>query len=342
MKRSSATRRFALTVVLALVLAALVLPATPAAADANDYWSMTSSPVTVRRDGVDYKMSISVSESSTFEIAQINLFKRSNPAGVASAQQNHGFFMDVKSGNNRFTHPEINLSRARFNAGNEFGQYGTMDLRFTADRTLKKTCNGHLRTRGGKLSGTVNFKTGTAKFGTITVRPTRALLFFDDGDCPGGGGTGGNACPSRSRSIYAGREAKPMSITGYKIDGADTASVIVDWTQPLKNKEGSLSHQVLATLPASKFTVGNTATTGTIEGVRGTWLSGKATYTASEGSTFTSAPQNCGGDKEYVNKSSFGTLTGRLKADFFLGPDRAVNDARMEYAGAQRYIVRLR
>lgn len=345
MKGFAAPRRLGGSLVLALVLAALVVPAAPAAADADDFWSLVSSPVTVRRDGVDYKMQIFATETADGESVDIMLSRRRNPDGVAEATQSHYFSFDVNRNNNRFTHPETNLSRAGLDTGNEFGDYGSLDLNFNQDGALKTSCDGDDRSRVGTLSGTVNFKTQSGTFNTITNRPPRATLYFDSGerDCGfGGGGGGANACPARTRSIFGSRySSRPFSFSVSETDGSNSASLFWSSGEALRDGEGFLSHSLFATLPASNFGVGDQLGSGTIRGAAGTWVSGTATYTR-VGDTYTTPAVNCGGDKEKVSKSSQGTLTGNLAVDYFLGPDRGVGQAPMDSVNAFRWIVRMR
>jgi hypothetical protein len=343
MKRSSSARRAMLVAVAASMLLAL-LPAAPAAA-ATPSWSLNSTPVSVRgNDGNTYKMTIYASDGgeSTGEYLSITLMRTRNPDGTGplAATQTAGYSFNITG--NRFTHPEANLSRAGLDTATEMGVYGKLDLNFAADRALQRSCNDHVRTRAGVLRGTVSFKTGTPMFGTITARPGRATMYWDDGAGDCGFQPPTNACPGSYRSMGASRYSeKPLTVSATKRDGASTANVSAYSFGDLLNNEGSLFRYVSATLPASKFALGNTLRSGSVSGAAGTYLSGTMTYTASQ-PTSTSPAVNCGTSKEYVGSSSAGNATGGFKVDFFVGPDRAVNEAPMDYANASRTVTRAR
>lgn len=340
MKRSSSARRFLPAVLTSLLLFGL-LPAAPAAA-ATITWSLHSKPVSVTaKDGNTYLMTMSAYEyGGEGDSVSISLSRTKNPDGTGPLKATQTVDYNFNITGNRFTHGDNSLQNAAVDTAGEMGVYGTMDLKFNDDGSLVKRCNGHIRQRAGVISGTMSFKTNTNLFGTITKRPARATMTWSDGgEC---GTTTTVPCGSSYRSVNAGRFAsKPLSISGSKVEGAKTANASAFASNGLLNKEGTMLRYIYATLPASNLTVPNGLGSASLQGAKGTWLSGTMNYKAAA-PAHTSPPQNCGTSKETVDSGSNGNATGNFTADFFVGPNRGVGEAPMDYASANRTVVRAR
>ena len=333
MKLAFARRKVGIALALSMVLAAVLVPMAPAAADANDFWSLETDPINIRRDGETYQMWIGAyDEGNAFESMGVNFTQRRNPDGIAQATQLSQFSFILNAGENRFRHPENNLSRASLFTGNDLGVYGRIDLAFQATGDLISRCDGHNRTRRGAISGTVDFKSRTGLLQRVTVEPTRATLKLFDGECTQGGG--GNPCPTEGREISGTRD----NWTFYAFRTPDSVSVTATKFAPLDDSAGYLSSELNATLPESKMNLGDGLLHGSVSGMAGTYLSGRSEYT---GSNFDNSAGwfNCGGDKERTVHYSEGRLDGNLTVNWFLHNDTVVGTGN---ANAARTIVRPR
>jgi hypothetical protein len=340
MKTLSRRRALRRVLVLGTVLAGMLLPAAPAQA-AEPSWTLTTSPGTVTRNNQKYLMTVQVHEQSGVESLTLTLRKVSDPAGVKRSVQSHTFGFSLS---NKFAHTSSTLKTAKLATGTALGKYGSMTLNFAQNAALRTSCGGRIKTRTGTISGSMGFKTNVSNFGTITNRPTRGTLVYDNGKCAAtngeGGGGGVNACPSPDSMLSGSRDGgAPMTLVASKRSpSATSASVFAAWMQNLPVANGWLSHTIAATLPGANVTIPNNLSSGKVVGASGTWLSGTANY-APNGGAFTTPKTNCGTDKAYTMTLRMGTITGNFKADYWLGPDRSLGQGPLSNAMASRTVI---
>lgn len=327
-------RRLSLLIVLALV----ALPLVPAhAGDATFSWN--TRPVTFTKDGVKYKMVMAVFESANSAFLSVVIFKQRDPAGVVRNQQQHQWSFSIDPDSVDFN--RRNLSRASINTGSQLGDFGMIDLDFSQNADLVRSCRGNVKRRAGRVTGTFNFDTNT-DFGTVTKRPARADLLFSTGaNCGGGGGGGGNTCPKQSRSVNGVRVTPVFdSLGAFHQNGANSSSISLSRSESISDPAGSVSHLIIATVPAGNVSVANNLGSATVEGAGGTDFSGTAEFTAT-GDVVSGPPTNCKGGKEFFSQSRPGTLSGDLMADFFIGDDFLLSDGDLT-GNASKLIVRNR
>jgi hypothetical protein len=314
-------RFWARSVLVAAGVVALMVPAVPVAA-AEASWSLTTNPITIRRDGKAYQMSISVFESEGSESLSVRLWQERDPSGVTRSTQSHTFSFQTTD---KFDHAAT-LATAGVTTNRALGEYGSVNVDFAKNAATQTSCNGHLKTRTGTLSGSVSIKTGTSLFGTITNRPGRATLSFSDGDCGLGGSDGGGqieSCPSSGKNASGFRSDPSMILYASRANGANFSNVGVVWSEPLSVDGSSLIHSIDARVAAAKVNIADNLGSGSVSGASGTWLSGTATFSPT-GEPFASPAQPCGSGREYVQTTRPGAWSGGFKADFWLGPDRSV------------------
>lgn len=317
MQRRITIGRFLL---LALIISALAAPAAPAAADtppAGEFWHLTSHPVAVKRGGQTYQMTVSVHQYDDSESLSVTLSQKRDPKGVAVATQSHSYTFDMSG--NRFTQ-SANLSKAKVGSAKTMGSYGAVALEFAKNAATKSSCKGHVKSRSGKLKGSLTLKTGTKLFGTIKNVPSKGTLHFSDGKC---GTESSSLCPSSGLSVSAHNQDPSWTMVFSKTAGAKTADMWVYKSEAAKIKTAYIGNYISVQVPAKKVTIASDLSSAKVSAVKGTWLSGAGEFTGA-GEAFDTPATACGRNKEYVTTLKSGEWQGNLSADFFLGTAAAI------------------
>jgi hypothetical protein len=308
-------------IVLVAVMTALVLPTAPAPAqEMPQTWSLNTQPLTFKRGGVSYQLTVGAFESYQGESVSITISRTVDPKGVRLATQSHTY-------NFRFLEDVFdqasNLSTASINTGNQLGKWGTLKLNFRQNAATKTACKGEFKSRTGTISGSLELKTGTKRFATITNRPTRATLQTGNEGCATPSTT---SCPAPSRGVGAFKTQRQAGVNAHRVNGATSATVSFFWNDMLDG-DGSrtLSHYSWARVPGKRVTVAKNLGTATVRGARGTWISGEGTF-KSNGPASTSQPYPCGRGKETLMTNRPGAMSGTLKVNSFLGKNVGVRD----------------
>lgn len=309
-------------------LASVLLPVAPAAAAVGSY-TLSSSPVTINRDGRTYQLTITASQGEGGDSGTVSISKVSNPAGVAYARQDHQYSWTFAG--NRFV-PTSNLASATLKTSGEMGSFGTLDLTFTQNGAVQNLCNTTVKKRPGTLAGSVTFNTGTPLFGTIRAVPSGATLIYNSTGACTDSGHNYNACPPPgfdvsgyrfpSNGLFYVSASKANSETGPgRISFMRSAAMPPEST----NAPGSVYRMVTAEVPRSDVTIAANLSSATISGEAGTWISGSATF-ASNGPVGTAYEDPCAGGRKSVYTSRPGALSGSLNADVFVGPNLLVGE----------------
>lgn len=327
-------RRTIRLLVLAAVVAALVLPAAPAPAqEMPETWSLNTTPLTFKRGGVKYQLSVAANESYQGESVSVTISRTVDPAGVRLASQSHTYTFSLLDG--VFDHAN-NLATASISTGNKLGKWGKLNLSFRQNAATKRACNGELKTRTGTISGSLELKTGTNRFATITNRPSRATLQTGSEGCTI---PATNPCPAPSRGVGGFNEQRRTGFSAHRVNGATSASVSFFWMDMLSD-DGSrtLSHYSWARVPGKKVNVASNLGTATVRGAKGTWISGEATF-KSNGPASASPAYPCGKAKETLSTYRPGNISGTLKVASFLGKNVGVANLS---GNANKSVVRAR
>ncbi|MDP9405735.1 MAG: hypothetical protein M3O86_03915 [Actinomycetota bacterium] len=310
----------------------------PAAADPGGFVDLFSEDATIRRDGVDYQISLDAFQFADTESLSVTLSRTRNPDGVRFASQSHTW--DFQLEGDRFNIRD-DLSRATIDTGRQLGRFGRIDVVFEKTGPIERSCDGLNREREGRLSGTFRFDTGTEKFGTITMLPRPARLFADEAvNCFDGGLPPTPSCPTPTRSVFGGRSRGPdMNLSAFEFDGSGSAFVDVSWFDSLGLAGGTLFHSISASVPSDRVSISDSLGSATIRGARGTFFSGTARFDATDPALSNASPCGEGGNKEAVSRFRQGRITGDFRADSFIGADRKLSDGRLR-ATADRTFVR--
>ena len=143
-------------------------------------------------------------------------------------------------------------------------------------------------------------------------------------------------CFPAGQSMMADRNSDQFSIWVNKVNGSKSASINAYWWESAGKKSfgGSKSHSVWATVPAKHVTIASDLKTATIQGRKGTWLSGVAKF-ASNGAV-QEWPGTCGKpEKTYKNFSRQGILKAGntpFKVTSWLGAGKSVGTSKMPAA----------
>jgi hypothetical protein len=331
---------------LAVLLAALMLlgmvPAAPAASAAEEgTWSLSSTPRTIERKGVKYKLSFSVYDSFGGDPSfSISLSKILNPKGVRRSMQSHTFSFTL-DGRGEFVHnfPKT-LEKASVNTAGDMDDWGKVAMRFVKESGGRNTCDkgGVVRQAKGELNGDFVFKTGTKRFGKITEAPRKGTLFYSKGDCQDGVDPNPTfPCPRASSSLFGSRTGDNFSVHASKLKGADAASVFASYSKNLKGGHFR-SSMIWATLPASKLSVESNLSAGKINGAKSTYLSGAANF-AKTAPLQDTGPTPCGsndGTARYLSRQ--GEITGDFTAGYFLGGKKTIKGNKLPQASASRTV----
>jgi len=320
----------------ALLVAAAVaamLPATPAAAQVGTQsWQLESTSLTFRRGGEAYQLSLRAFEIEGNEVVQVAISQTRDPAGVRHAHQEHSYTFTLEDA---FTHAD-NLGSAKVVTGRKMGKYGRVSVTFSEDGPIDRSCNGHNRSRGGTLSGTMELNTGTDRFETVAGVPARATLTHIDGQCQAD--VLANPCPHEGLDVTGFSE----DLTGgfvfaSKPDGEKKATIGMFWDEVLGDDSSQrLSHALLVDLPRRRVTIADNLGSATLRGAKGTWLSGASRFDATEPAD-RQEPNECGRGRESVYTTRRGTLNGTLKATSWLGSGMRADDM---FASADKIVVR--
>ena len=284
-------------------------------------WILKTRPVTVVRDGERYKLRLTVKEfreeGDSYEQMTVTVWSRSNPAGVSKSVQTHDFDFDVpRADHNKFLHNRTLTGASITGTGRMGGEREMMHVAADFDGTgeLTRSCDGHLRRRTGRLSGSFTFNGGQGPLGDVTELSRRAVLIHHDGQCQPDRYT---ACRANAVASYADRDGrKPMTVEALRADGAETASITVTY-----EKWGE--HEVRATVPASHVRIAEDLSSVTIRGASGTYLKGTLAATA-DSAAVPGPPINCGanGTDAYIRTIRLMTdYEGDLTARYWIGPD---------------------
>lgn len=321
----------------AAIAAALLLPAAPAPAQEDDTsWSLSTKPLTFKAGGVAYQLSVSAVESpGSFggESVHVTISRTSDPTGVRFATQAHTY--SFRSLQGVFDHTD-NLSTASIVTGTQLGKWGKLKLNFRQNAAVDRSCGGDVMSRAGTISGSLELKTGTKRFGTINNRPSKALLTSSNVNSTCGNFS--DACPLSGSGLSGWSARRRGGMHAFKANGAKTAAISFYWTDELDSPARTLSHYSLATVPAKNVTVAKNLGTATVRGAKRTFLSGESTFTANGGAS-QSPPYPCGKTKEVATTSVAGTVNGNLKVASFLG--KGIGASAMSVS-ANKTVVRSR
>jgi hypothetical protein len=290
----------------------LMLPVAPVVAqEVNDSWQLTSEPVPFRRGGDRYLLEVSAFDFGSGQQVQVTISQRRDPKGPRRAEQRHSYTFAVEDA---LTF-EDDLSSAKIDTGEQLGKYGRLDLAFSKDGPLDRSCGGDQRSRTGTLSGTLQLKTGTALFGVIDEVPGEAEVTHTAGLC----GFATDACPPEDTGITGFADGGADGIVFAQRNADDDVALIgMFWSERLSDPTKRLNHDLVAELPLRKVAISPDLGSATLRGAKGTWLSGTSTF-GSTGPTEAGEPSECGKDGEVVYRSRPGKLNGTLKANSWLG-----------------------
>ena len=291
---------------------------------------MSTPPLNFRRGGVRYQLTASAFESSTFESVSVTISRSVNPAGVRSASQSHTYTFGSLEG--VFDHA-ANLSTASISTGDRLGKWGKLNLSFRQNAATKTSCGGDRKTRSGTISGSLELKTGTERFGTITNDPSRGTLSVQ-GECGFGNN---NPCLPPSRAVSGFKGHRNTGVNSFRANGASSASISFFWSDPLDDGNTSfrLQHFSSARVPARKVNVADNLGSATVRGAKGTWITGEATFRSNAAADTSASP--CGNGKESVATRRPGTIGGTLRVTSFLGKNVNADNTT---GSATKYAVR--
>ena len=323
---------------LAALLIGGLLPAAPAAAAETDYWTLTTQPVNVVRGGITYKMSFYASDYGTEGgDFSISLSKTINPTGLRKTTQTHYFSWPLND-DGVFVHNEpTSLATAKVDTNSDMNPFGSALVRFAKTSGVTNTCKsgGKDLYATGTLSGALEFKTGSDRFGKITEMPTKGTLYRSDGNCEDNTGGGGFVYCPRSVGFSGERETDDLELGVNRDTGSDVVTVSASYFKDMTG-DGSRYSSISATLPESQFTMAGDLSEGSVAGMEKTYLSGRANFVKNAASA-TAKDQNCyGKDAQYDATSRAGVVKGSMVANFWFGGVRKLSDGNM--AGyAHRY-----
>jgi hypothetical protein len=317
----SLRRRTVRLLVLVAVVTALVLPAAPVPAqEMPETWALQTTPLTFKRGGVAYQLSVGAWESYQGQSVSVTISRTVDPKGVRLATQSHTYNFSHLDG--VFDHAD-NLSTASISTGKKLGKWGTLKLNFRQNGAIKRACNGEFKSRPGTISGSLEFKTGTKRFATITNRPSKATLQTGNEGCTA---PTSSPCPAPSRAVGGFKDHRRSGVSAHRVNGAKSATVSFFWMDML-SADGSrtLSHYSWARVPGKKVLVAKNLSTATVRGAKRTWISGEATF-KSNGPASANQPYPCGKGKEVVSTYRPGNISGTLKVASFLGKNVGVRN----------------
>lgn len=312
-------RRVRAVLLVAAVIVATVGQNAPARAQLSPVgeWTLTTDPVTVRRDGVAYLMRITAWKPDSSGGVWVNVaLAQSTDADAATTRTVEWSFRSLPR---EAFEPTADLATAAVATGRRMGRYGRFRLSFSEDGRLRTNCGGHVSTRRGILGGTVAFDTGTTSFGTIRARPDAATLTFTDGECADGRTPGATvACPTPGDDVNGSR----FSLSRDR--GARVLRFAAGWSESLRGvRYASLAHRIETTLRAAdaalnvrsaEFDLRHTA-----------WLRGSARFSAS-GSAVEWPPASCGTGQQFSRVMYDGSWRGDAVARSLLGPEVSLFD----------------
>jgi hypothetical protein len=267
----------------------------------------------ITRDGQTYKVGLFAVRSTDEGFLSIDVRKTRNPDGPEEVTSGASWSRstDALRAANDLSTGGIRPTDA------QMGSRGNIDLTWDPSTTLDKDCTGFDRSRRGKMRGVFRFDTKSALFGVIKTDEVAGRLSATDTTCPEEGGGGGNACPAQ-RATFDIYTADSLAFF-YKNAGAAAAHLALNTFTDLTNG-WSLSRSLVGKAPAENLQLNQATTAGSFKSANVPWLDGSTTYTAgaepSEGS-FT----ECGDGKFSFIRSSYGTYTGGLTANYLVGPD---------------------
>lgn len=326
------------TAVAAAMFAALLVPATPAAAGVPLH-SLQTTAKGFTSNGVSYQLSISaIQYPEGNDWMKVTISKGSNPEGVAWARQEQSYSWMLTG--NRFV-PNASENRSTLKSATEMGDYGKVTLTLQKPSMPAYSCETSVRSWTGPLTGSVTLNTGTSLFGTITAVPTEATLSHTDGSQCTVDGTREDACPTPGISVSGGRSNAPSPQASTSVSAerpASTslpASLRVQSTTPLPaartSTPGSLERVVTTLAPREDVVIDSGLNAGTIRGEPGTWVSGTASWTYATAG-YQEGSYTCGGSIQVATTSRPGWLSGTLAADMFTGPNVGVGQDLYTYA----------
>jgi hypothetical protein len=336
MRRSLRSSVLLRITVLTAVVAALLIPAAPAAANGHR-WVLTSDPVAFKRGGATYQLTVRAQESlgGSDHIAVI-VSQIRDPRGPVKATQSIMWHWYLNG--DRFRAANT-LGSARINTATEFKGFGAVDLKYTATSRLTRLCSGNLKTRMGKLSGTVTLKTGTTRFGTIKVSPSRAELLNSNGKCDTDTRAPYNAkaCPTPVAGVNAflmGKKESWMLNASAPVRGPAVISI---GSGGSLSKAGYFYNTIQVELPNENVKFTNPLKSGAIRSVRNVWLDGAAVFEAERDPY--SQSRECGSDRMRTDSQASGIIKGQLKTSFWMADNFDMSRSKSWDASAWRIAV---
>lgn len=321
-------RPVAVLVALAIVLAGLVASA-PAHADEDGVdgatrWLLQSRPTTIERGGRPYELRVQVESFRGFDHGapgvMITLRSLSDPIGPVRATQTHRLSYLIKGS---FRH-RADLSRASLNDGRALGAHQGLRLSFAATRPAEDQCDGHIRRRVGRLSGSLRLRTGTGQIGLLTELPRTAVLYHHDGDCEQDYRL---PCPGNTLRLDGSeisyRNGVPTSTFTRFARHADAPTAEVRVERSVSGHRLARSSEIVATLPAWRVAIADDMSEATVTAARGSYLRGtlNVSFSGPE-QPDSNNPHYCDRAGAYAETLRFdGDQSGHLAAMFWIGPE---------------------
>ena len=340
-------------IVVSLALSWMVVGAGSASANHGDplsrfdRWILESRPVTIHRDGDAYRLKLKVTQirgvDSRTELA-VTLRSVSNPAGVTRAVQTYDYTQELYTGN-PFTR-QHNMSTAQFDDQGALDGDEALRLAFIATKSTMRRCDGHIRRRVGRLSGTVKFRTGSGEIGLITEMPRTAVLMHHDGDCPDDYTM---PCPGNSRALEASRHrytrdrTRRVALEARRREDSGSATINLETTLylPSPTSPRRVVREIHAVVPLSSVKIADDLSQATIAPPRGSLLTGTLKAAIEDPEQPSADPDACGEPSRLYLRSTRGPahLTGNLRGNFWIGADFRTKTTPFHSARAKRTVM---
>jgi hypothetical protein len=269
----------------------------------------------------------------------VTLRSVSDPAGAVRAVQTHDYVHEVYD-RSAFT-ARRDLSTAKYDDGGTLAGDQGMHLTFKATKAATSRCDGHIRTRVGRLEGTLKLRTGPGHIGLVTELPRTAVLLHHDGDCPR---PPVHQCPGTNRGIRARMSTRRAEITkevdAHVEEGASTASIRLYQSRYRGSATGAtrVTREIRATVPAGAVTISDSF--AKIRPPEGSFFTGRMNASFAQPETpHTQNPFTCGSRRTYIYSLRDATVTGNLRGNWWIGEDFRLDPDRVETATGYRNVM---
>jgi hypothetical protein len=328
MEQASIRRPLVAIAVAVTLMAASLILLTPNAARADNSFEQFDGIGSFVRKGVTYQLEVeATSEPNGSVDFNLSIRQYKNPRGLGKGSRSVAWIaaIDEMTANN-------NLSKATMHATSEdMAGRGAINMSWTPTKPLDQSCKGHNHSRKGRMEGKFVFDTKTSKFGKIRKPILEGFLFSSDGDCFISLATD---CPTPSRGLSASNTETYFSAN--RNAGSKIAYFLA--RRDLTQGQWGESLIVSSTLPRANLILNDSLTTGAVQGLKGTFLSGESSYSSS-GPPSNDDGAHCGDSKVWYTTQTHGTFTPGFRSHFILGPAKGIPSGVNE-ASASKLRVR--